>query len=474
MNKNLFLPVFLSSCLIGIGSAFAQNDGDSSDIRPLPKSLFVQLDGGQVEAGPAKSAILNRFSAWYTDQILIQDRLDVRGGVGGLFWYSYNPGGLPSGAGYENVTNFGPGLSEVDATYKFGDLNHSPAFLQMGYFPYKYNPDAMDLGEYLLRSQAYPNVLVTGNGDGWDYMSEANYMMLGFRFNLSLWDGKFRSDFMLHMERDNAPEGDLSPTYVATLDPLPGIEIGVGADCSHCISVDPSKTTPKAAPSPNQQGNAYIEQNPNWTPADTLPGSPPRYVDTLPNGKAAGYYTFEGLKLEARASFDPKAYIPLPMLGKEDLKIFGEVAVLGVKDYPFYYTDIYQRMPIMFGINIPTFKLLDILSFQMEYFNSKFLNTNWNLIEYGTSVPIPEGVTADGVATDDPNQMIPDTRAIEAQKWHWAVYAKRQVIKGVSIYAQVACDHLRIPIYDGSFTNQEVTDGNGSNWYYLMRLEFGI
>jgi hypothetical protein len=113
----------------------------------------------------------------------------------------------------------------------------------------------------------------------------------------------------------------------------------------------------------------------------------------------------------------------------------------------------------MFGIDVPAFKLLDILSFQMEYYNSKFLNSTANVIGYPEALPVPVQGTA---------------QQAEEQKWHWAVYAKKQVMKGINIYGQVACDHLRLPSYDQSFTFTDVTDGNGSNWYYLVRLEIGI
>ncbi len=482
MSRNLFFPACLSFCLLGLGVGFAQNvettttandtlktsmvssapaggNLSSDNVRVLPPSLIAQADGGQVEHGIAKSTVLQRFSAWYTDDILINDRLEVRGGVGGLFYYAYPTGNPGEQAGYKNAQDFGPGISEADAIYRFGNLDHSPAFLQMGYFSYKYNPDAMDLGEYLMRSEAYPNVIVSGDAGGWNFLSEANYIMIGLRLNVSLWDGKFRSDFLLPMERDYPPTGDLSPSYVATVDPIPGIEVGAGVDCAHCIAFAPSKTTPHILPGEDNSspGNAWVKANPAYTPG----GNEPAYIpDTLANGKPAGYYTFEGVKLEARASFDPKAYIPLPMLGKQDLKIFAEMAVLGVKDYPYYYNDIYQRMPFMFGINAPAFKVLDILSFQMEYYNSKFLNSTSNVISYPEALPVPVlGTTS---------------RQAEAQKWHWAVYAKKQVIKGITLYGQVACDHLRLPSYDQHFTFQEVTDGNGSDWYYLMRLEIGI
>lgn len=132
MKRDLFFPVCLGFCLLGLGTAFADVASDSENIRVLPPSLIAQADAGQIERGPAKSTVLQRFSAWYTDDILINDRLEIKGGVGGLFYYAYPTGNPGEQAGYKNATDFGPGISEADAVYRFGDLAHSPAFLQMG------------------------------------------------------------------------------------------------------------------------------------------------------------------------------------------------------------------------------------------------------------------------------------------------------------------------------------------------------
>ena len=60
------------------------------------------------------------------------------------------------------------------------------------------------------------------------------------------------------------------------------------------------------------------------------------YVDpSLPD--STGHYTFAGTKLMARASFDPKPFFKSfadRFLGPNDLRIYSEAAILGLKDYP--------------------------------------------------------------------------------------------------------------------------------------------
>src|SRR5690606_22629396 len=122
--------------------------------------------------------------------------------------------------------------------YRFADEN--PMFtLQVGYFPYKYNPDAANLGEYLLRSGAYPGYVSTG---GWNLLGNG-YMMRGARVNMALWGGRSRTEFLLPMEQDlPGTNGDLSPALITTVAPVKGFEFGAGASCHHCLSVKPSST----------------------------------------------------------------------------------------------------------------------------------------------------------------------------------------------------------------------------------------
>jgi hypothetical protein len=483
MGKRFFFGAFLGVMLTAL--AYGEGNGDvkgegtgdgSGDVHAVPMSMTTQVDAGQLVHGhvndqPLDHQFLQRTSVWLTQELVIRQRLSVKAGIGGVFWYAIPGGELDGDAAHKNLTRFGPGISQVEATYSFGSPENPAASLQMGLFPYKYNPDAMNLGEYLLRSGTYPGTLVTG---GWNIVSKASYMMQGLRLNVSLWDGKFQSDFLLPMERDIAPMGDLSPTYVGSVKPIPGVEIGAGVDCNHCVPFKPSQTSPKKLADPTDPsgnpGNAYIVPNPDVAARATTP-----YVrDTTQ------FYTFKGVKLMGRISLDPKPYFNSTLLGDEDLKVFAELAVLGVKDYPFFYESIYNRMPIMFGINLPMFRLLDVFSFQMEYYNSKFPNSSYDL--YYFQLPIVSGVTKDGIQTQDPNTYDPHASIISRDNWKWSIYAKRDIIKGIRLYAQVANDHLRVPAFDLKPSWTQITDRNGKNWYsidtrefyYLIRFEMGI
>src|SRR5690606_35009810 len=130
------------------------------------------------------------------------------------------------------------------------------------------------------------------------------------------------------------------------------------------------------------------------------------------------FYTFQGLKLMARASADPKVFVPMPFLGPEDLKVFGEVALLGVKNYPFYYEKRTERMPVMFGMNLPAFGFLDIVSLQFEYYGSPFPNSVDNAYRY--QMPTYPFVNENGVRATDPNNFDRDNEKVTDDDWKWS------------------------------------------------------
>ena len=69
------------------------------------------------------------------------------------------------------------------------------------------------------------------------------------------------------------------------------------------------------------------------------------------NGKD---YTFAGTKIMARFSFDMKGLIPADslfgLLGKEDLKLYGEATILGLKNYPDPIPRIMTGMTVCYGV----------------------------------------------------------------------------------------------------------------------------
>ena len=71
---------------------------------------------------------------------------------------------------------------------------------------------------------------------------------------------------------------------------------------------------------------------------------------------------FKGVKLMARAQIDFRKLFKLEgdFWGANDLRLYGEAAVLGVKSYPANsegrgYTDIRDRVPVMAGLTMPTY-----------------------------------------------------------------------------------------------------------------------
>lgn len=480
MRNMMLTPALLASCLVVHLTGIAQAEEDEVKVKPL--SMTTQVDGGQVVKGNYNGGLLEdqfiqRTSVWITQEIGIGRHLDVRAGVGGLFWYA-TPTPIANGAfsevaPFSTTTKFGPGITRADMEYRFGDEEIPRFSLQVGYFPYKYNSDAKNLGEYLLRAGAYPGYLITG---GWNLISGAGYMMQGIRVNMNLWGGRSQTDFLLPMQQDvPSINGDVSPTVVTSLKPVNGIEIGAGVSCHHCLAVKPSNTSPKIRANQNSTyygvGNGYVLPNPAFDAAQPVTewnGSNPRYIiDT------ANFYTFQGVKLVARASFDPKAFVTMDFLGSEDLKIFGEVALLGVENYPFYYEKRRERMPIMFGLNLPTFRLMDVLSMQIEHYPSKLPNA----MKYSTSqslpMPVAWGYDEGGAPKVDPNLFVLDHKNLKDDDFKWSIYAQKQVVKGLSILALVANDHMRLPNEWGA--NPSIPNTNSpKDWYYLLRFQLGI
>ena len=65
-------------------------------------------------------------------------------------------------------------------------------------------------------------------------------------------------------------------------------------------------------------------------------------------------------------------------------------------------------------------------------------------------------------------------QAAKDNAWHWSVYAKRKLFENVSLTAQVASDHLRH--FNIVFATPSATPATlrTKDWYYVMRVEFGI
>ncbi len=467
MLKNSLISYGL---ILSLVCGITLSHADEDTIKPKPMKMSASVDAGQIVKGydvetskEYKFQTIQKTNFWISQEAVINDHAEVKMGVFGTLFYV-----LPEvqGASHTRLPKFVMFPSNASLAYHFGEPTNPILDLQVGLFPLKYNPEASNLGEYLLRSGTYPGYLVTG---GFNQVNSAGYLVQGMGLTLNLWDGKFKNNFLLPMERNFAPMHSISPTWITTLKSSPAFEFGAGVSCNHCISVKPS----------NEKNGIYENVSPDYM---KWPGSiitevhiqdTANKADTVPtfvHRDTTKFYTFQGIKLMGRFTFDPKAYIQSDLFNAPDLKIFAEIAVLGVKNYPYYFPDIKRRMPIMFGMNLPTFKALDLLSVQGEYYNSLFPNDISGLFEFQRPYwTIPNN----NPATDGPGTKVWDDYVAKFSKWKWSVLAKKDLSKASRVWLQVANDHFRTSDYNIKPSTTAVTKGK-SDWYYLFRLEMGI
>jgi hypothetical protein len=185
-----------------------------------------------------------------------------------------------------------------------------------------------------------------------------------------------------------------------------------------------------------------------------------------------GYYTLQGTKLMFRFMFDPKRFFEFPFLGEKDGVIYAEAAILGLKDYPrsnaidttlhtndYGYDNIFEKMPVMFGCNIPAFKLLDVLSVEGEWFGSKYPDSYANYLAAQSATPSKPGT----------NEAPYD---YEHDDWKWAVYAKKTIWGGFSLIGIVGRDHLRTETFLKQFQDYEATLIKNNHWYWMFKVKY--
>jgi hypothetical protein len=405
--------------------------------------------------------------------------------------------------------------NDVEINYSLGDISKPWLKIALGYFPFKYNEDAKDLGEYLLRSQAYPTIIATDFE--FPMTRELGLHLSGIAGNQEIdllgWD------LMLTSETHTYPLLDGTLTGIVSNRLFNFFEVGAGVSFQRLIPVDDANTTPKVRNAVPPDGNMFFEQN-----GDT------------------SRYTFSATKLMGRASINPLRFIPEfrippywifgknPFFGKEDLKIYGEVGVLGYKDYVAYdsipdslgvkhsqkvpdslnyYNNIRDRMPVMVGINLPTNPLisygilpflltkwlkdetgsdirslqwvtlvaglasgaaeqffgwdcrLDVLSMEFEWFSQRFPNSDYFVRDPQYNIPIP---------MSNIGRVTADFGRFETSKY--ALYFKKSFMKNhFALSGLVGRDHMK-PTEQTPPSYQQTDDflQTKAHWWWTLRL----
>ena len=346
--------------------------------------------------------------------------------------------------------------------------------IDIGLWNEKYNPETRNLGEYLFRSGAYPGYIYQYGFD------ECFYNLAGLRTMVDI-AGIWHNELMLTSEIITSPFTDFSLAYLTDVSLVEkALTIGAGVQLYRCFSVGENQTSPREVwRSGEPQGTApnyYLEEN----GVDEF--GLPTY-DTL-------WYTFAGTKVMARLMFDIKPLLGLDIFGKEDLKLYAEAAILGVANYPnntistdnpysfgrpvseFGYNKLMEKMPIMFGFNFPTFKALDVLSFEVEYYGKKYVN----------AVPLPRGIATGGyypasclpVSRQDAEPSEYDSLYAQggAPNWKWSIYLKRTLFDHFAITAQFARDHILNTTRGLSMREVDLEEAlvKDNHWYWMLKF----
>jgi len=152
----------------------------------------------------------------------------------------------------------------------------------------------------------------------------------------------------------------------------------------------------------------------------------------------------------------------MELLGKNDLRLYSECTVLGLKNYPVFYEKRGDRTPVMLGFNLPAFKILDVFSIEVEYLKNPWINSvripRWD------NRPLPLFVKSEGFEHYT-KSAYPYTR----DDWKWSVFIQKD-FPGYSIYGQVANDHLRPITKDVNPINTEITNDT-NDWYFMLKLQ---
>jgi hypothetical protein len=395
---------------------------------------------------------------------------------------------------YLAISLFQNFITQSQLTYYVGGKTSPFATVTVGAFPYKYQPDVNNLGLYLFRGAVYPGILVGGFKDPTVDTTRAS--QLGLRIGQEL--GAFSHDLVFNSERDIPPTFDWSLGYVAKYtfgDQL--ATLGFGFNLYRLIAYNEASRRPGTMPDVdlNFLKSRYVDMT--ITPNATNPA----VFDT-----SYYYYHNNGTKVGVFGTVDLKEVVSIAGLGKEDLKLYSEAAVIGVANQGQAYKKISERIPVMVGFNLPVFGFLDKLSIEVEHYGAKYRNDlarigNTNGVADWTTQrkPIPSakptgyedyGFSPEGYVLDGNGEVVLngagmpvsvkgtvyDAENLTTDDWKWSLNLEKTLHGRMQISAQLANDHYRPrPVATGlifSNAGTATTFAGKRDWYVMMRMGY--
>ncbi len=375
---------------------------------------------------------------------------------------------------------FHPYVTQARFSYFVGPPQEPILKANVGLFPFQYNTDATNLGSYLFRGPVYPGTLISEFESLEIDTSVAN--ILGIDIHGKLFD-LWKNDLILKSETQFKPLFDLSLACVTSVNIANILEIGAGVNAYRLFAFKKELTdlTDRETLIEQQENEVYQPYDRKYTYVRTYTGAVdangnpvgalPAGVDTIMTSDRwivvtddTTFLSLRGVKLMGRFSFDPKPLIGSSRLGPNDLKLYAEAAVLGVKDYPGVYDNIMERIPIMGGFCIPTFGFFDRCAVEVEWYGAPYRNDYYKLEEYLSPIPtssrqqyryypdtlylsdgsVEKVVVRAGNDTTDVAWGEPyDAQNMVADNIKWSLYLRKTFRDHIAISFQIANDHYR-------------------------------
>ncbi|MEO6095263.1 MAG: hypothetical protein ABIW76_06195 [Fibrobacteria bacterium] len=435
-------------------------EGKSAE-SPVNLHGIANWEVGQIEEGfSAKKGgrvdreFLNRASVWLWSDVTLSEHAKATLGVGGVYFFVFprNLGDNP----YTFTRRSGMGITEASL-----DVNLVPNFgegelarIKAGIFMYKSNPDTKNLGEYMFRTWTYPNVITTG---GVDIIDNTATQLSGLQLSSS--QGGFKNDVLLTIQSDRPPIYGLSLTDMISYNIGGFLKVGVGYMWDNFYVPEKGGKEPKIK-----------EANSIYTLSNGRKISYSKFIDEKNSGLVAdsqvvdtSYNSFEGQKAVWMTSLDLGRILGFETEGTlpSTFGLYYEGVLMGIENRTTYFEKRNQRIAHMFGMNIPTFGALDLLSFEVEKTSNPYRNSTAGVLTEGSITPPVSNFS-------DPAQVNYTRDDVK-----WSVLAKKKIYPKATLMLQVANDHLRTL---SVFSEWEYLDmmQQPDHWYWACKMQFSL
>ena len=358
-------------------------------------------------------------------------------------------------------------IAQANFTYTMDDREAPKLQYTMGYFPYNYNPDVKNLGLYLLRGPVYPGCLISGF-ETKETMPIAN--ILGARIHSNF--GSYTQDVIISSEVDYRPYLDYSLAYIGQYQFGDNtFKLGAGFNLYHLIPISSKVTIPDLD---------FLEEPTPINPDNIHPYDGTYYYVDPETGDTI-QPTNQGVKLTAFFSFDFRQMLGIDGMEKNDLKLYGEVAVIGLKNYKWIYEEISERIPVMVGFNFPAFGFMDHIALEVEWYGAKYRNDLEELTEDASPIPRSNAqadreITYGGdslsfASINYPNEDPLYLNNMMKDNWKWSLHGAKTIGDHLRISGQIANDHFR-PTGSGSTNSYFTAFSTLADWYWMVKLAY--